>query len=151
VNLTELQPGIKNDALTLLCGAKLGAGVYRTVFEYLPNETDCVVKIEDGRSFHNVTEWHVWQSAKGLKGINQWFAPCIRISSYSCFLLMTRTIPVTLAELRKNVPKVPLHFTDLKAGNWGRIGKRYVCHDYANNLIDVHGLSTRMKIAKWWE
>lgn len=150
MNVAELGITAKNDGLTMIVGKIIGAGVSRTVFEYLPNPTDTVLKVETNVCFQNVREWLVWQAVRESKDIAAWFAPCIRISDYGGWLMQERTKPVTLEELKREVPVVPQFFTDLKVGNWGRLGKRIVCHDYGSCLVTERGLTTRKRIAQWW-
>lgn len=45
--------------------------------------------------------------------------------------------------------EVPSFFTDLKASNWGRIGKQPVALDYGRTLLMTKGLSSRMRKADW--
>lgn len=60
--------------------------------------------------------------------------------------MQSRTKPIEACELPK---EVPAFFCDLKAANWGRLGKRIVCHDYGNNPLMEKGMTTRMKKAVW--
>lgn len=151
-DLFKCGPITWRDALTLLAGKKLGSGVSRDVFECAFDPT-LVVKSEDNaRSrFQNQREWAVWQAVEQSKVISRWFAPCVAISYAGIWMLQKRTEPVTLKELRKALPRVPLVFTDLKAQNWGRLDGRIVCHDYGTALTTEHGLSHRTKKAEWWE
>lgn len=156
--LYDLPISLKDDALTLICGTLLGSGASRQVYEYEPNKKDTVIKVEVGQGWHqNTKEWHVWQSldrASDKRGeeLKRWFAPVIRISDLGVWLLMARTTPVTLNELKKEVKKVPDVITDLKVGNFGRLPDgRIVCHDYGTCLAIEHGLyNYRLRPAKWW-
>lgn len=123
---------------------ELGSGQYRIVYglRHLP---DLVVKVEKEEGcFHNIREWDTWQTVQYQKTRAQWLAPCVAISPCGLFLLQKRTTPVTLKELPE---KVPAFLTDRKVGNFGRIDRRIVCHDYAFTIVD---LSVRMVKAKWW-
>lgn len=151
MSIIDLVLTAKHDGLTLMVGKLLGSGMSREVYEYQPNPTDTVVKVETSVCFQNVKEWLVWKAVKDAKVHARWLAPCIRISDYGGWLMMARTRPVTLDELKRELPRVPTFLTDLKVGNWGRLGKRIVCHDYGTSLITENGLSTRMKRANWWE
>jgi len=151
--LYDLPDSLKDDALTLL-----GSGVSRQTYVYTPNEKTTVIKLEVSEGWHqNTKEWHVWNAVKRLEGkykdLKDWFAPCVRISDLGRWLLMGRTYPVSLHELRKELPKVPDVLTDLKVGNWGRLPSgRIVCHDYGTCLAIEHGLyNYRLRPAKWWE
>lgn len=151
-SLYDLPTPLKDDGLTLICGEHVGTGASRTVYLYEPNPTNTVVKVETTRGWHqNAKEWAVWHSVKEHKKLKLWFAPCIRMSDLCVFLLQERTHPVTLRELKKELPKVPQIFTDLKAGNWGRTeAGRIVCHDYGNCLATETGMTCRLKTANWW-
>jgi hypothetical protein len=151
MKLYDLPTSLKDDVMTLTCGELLGSGVSRQVYLYVPNPTDTVIKLQTDTRFQNQREWAVLESVKEAPELRKWFAPCICISDLGVWMLQERTTPVTLAELNRDVPKVPRFFTDLKAGNWGRIGKRYVCHDYGTALTTENGLTTRLKVAKWWD
>lgn len=152
MKLYDLPTPLKDEAITLICGEYIGEGVSRSVRAYAPSPTDTVLKLEASiGSFQNAREWAVWQAVKDAPELRKWFAPCIRISDLGVWMLQERTQPVTLKELLEKVPKVPAFFTDLKVGNWGRLGDRYVCHDYGTALTTENGLTTRMKRAKWWD
>lgn len=156
--LYEMPISLKDDALTLICGKLLGSGASRQTYEYAPNPKDTVIKVEVNAGWHqNTKEWHVWQALKehddkGKDKLRDWFAPVVRMSDLGVWLLMARTTPVTLAELKKECPKVPDVITDLKVGNFGRLHSgRIVCHDYGTCLAIEHGLyHWRMRQAKWW-
>lgn len=156
--LYDIPDPLKDDAMTLVCGKLLGSGVSRQTYVYAPNEKNTVIKLEVSDGWHqNALEWHVWNAVKRLEGkhkeLRNYFAPCIRISDLGRWLLMARTYPVTIRELRKELPKVPDVLTDLKVGNWGRLTNgRIVCHDYGTCLAIEHGLyNYRLRPAKWWE
>ena len=146
------------EAFNLLCGAKLGEGMSRTVFEceLLP---DCVVKVEtDARRFQNVMEWEIWQRVKDTPAA-RWFAQCRWISPSGLVLIMERTRVPGQSEY---LEKVPAWFTDLKRQNWGmaraekkdgKPGREWlVCHDYGTSLVIEEGTITkRMRKADWWD
>lgn len=139
------------DMATLFAGHYIGGGISRNVWSYGLGD-EYVLKFEYGEGrFQNTREWLVWTHVREVSGIASWFAPCNHISSMGKWLIQRRTTPVTLAELRKEMPRVPLFFTDLKVGNWGRIGKRIVCHDYGTCLITQDGITTKTRKADWWE
>ncbi len=151
--LYNLPPVVKVDAMAFLCGKQLGFGVSRTVFVCKLDETK-VIKIEHNQARNqNASEWSFWDAVRHNDNLKHWFAPCYRASEMNALHLQARTQPVTLAELRAKCPKVPYLFNDLKVGNWGRIGKRYVCHDYGIAFVPEHGFKAgaRLVKAKWWE
>lgn len=157
--LIDLPVSLKDDAMTLICGRLLGSGASRQTYEYAPNPKDTVIKVESTAGWHqNTMEWHVWHKVKECsdkKGseLRNWFAPVIRMSDLGVWLLMERTVPVTLRELKKEVKQVPDIITDLKVGNFGRLPDgRIVCHDYGTCLAIEHGLyNYRLRPARWWE
>ena len=139
------------DMATLFAGSLIGGGLSRNVYSYGTDDT-YVIKFEYAAGyFQNTMEWQVWSRVKEVPAIAAWFAPCNHISNMGRWLIQRRTTPVTIAELRKKLPRVPAVFTDLKVGNWGRLGKRIVCHDYGLTLITEHGMSAKTRKADWWE
>lgn len=136
---------LSRDIRDMFLGDAMGYGTFRHVFNHATNP-DAVVKLENGaQSFHNIAEWQVWQSVKDTE-LAKWFAPCISISASGTVLVMQRAKPVSVDELPK---LVPVFFTDLKAENWGLIGKRYVCVDYGLHLLHERGMTKRMRRAYW--
>ena len=133
----------RNDLIRTLLGDKLGDGVSRQVFR-LAFRPDLVVKVEDrSQHFQNAMEWEVWRTVAGTPWA-KWFAPCEEISPCGCVLIQHATVPLRDGELPDQLPNF---FTDLKPGNFGRIGKQIVAHDYAINLLLNRGLSSA-RIAK---
>tara|TARA_R100000656_G_C3952223_1_gene128652 strand:- start:226 stop:747 length:522 start_codon:yes stop_codon:yes gene_type:complete len=133
--LTQMAP-VLMDFVTVLCGKKLGAGTYRTVYEY-NLDTNYVVKIEPLNTGQNMNEYMIWNQVQYFHGdlawVKDWFAPVKWISPNGRILIMERTQETRM--VRKNYverpKKVPSFFTDVHHGNFGWIGKRLVCHDYA--------------------
>lgn len=151
--LQDVPVSVKDDAITLLCMTRVGSGVSRDVYACTLNPEKWVVKVEtdaDGR-FQNVAEHLVWEAAQYMNDLKRWFAPVVNISDMGRWLVMERTSPVTLEELKRKVKQVPACFTDLKPSNWGKIGTRYVCHDYGVNMVTENGLNARLRKAEWWE
>ena len=139
------------DMATLFAGQLIGGGMSRNVYSYGVSD-EYVIKFEFGQGdFQNTKEWLVWNYVRDVGAIAAWFAPCNHISHMGRWLIQRRTTPVTIDELRKELPRVPALFTDLKVGNWGRIGKRVVCHDYGTCLITQEGVTTKTRKAEWWE
>lgn len=151
MSLGKLQEGhfhtaLSRDLMYMVLDDMIAEGQFRCVYPWLPNK-DWVCKIEPtAASFSNVQEWDVWQRVKETK-LAQWFAPVHQISGCGVIILQSRTKPVEAHELPK---QVPAFFTDLKAANWGRLGKRIVCHDYGNNLLMEKGMTSRMRKANWF-
>lgn len=140
----------REDLFRLVCWKSLGSGCYRHVFEF--NDTK-VIKYElSSGKFANIAEYNIWKHLKeNCHPAMKWFAPCTAISPNGVWLVQERTTPVPIEILRKEVPRVPAYCTDLKAQNWGRLGKRIVCHDYAELNKDLGLSSLRMRKADWWD
>ena len=62
---------------------------------------------------------------------------------------MDRTQPMRPGE---EPEKMPAWLTDHKRANYGRLGKRIVCHDYGTNLLLDHGaFKARERLVQWWD
>lgn len=133
-----------------MCGKMLGEGVSRRVYECKPNP-DAVIKIEryapdnEIHQFQNIIEWNTWAWVKGTKH-EKWFAPCLYISSNGNILIQAKTKPIT-----RYPDKIPVYLEDTKKQNYGIYKNHVCCHDYGTNTLQTHGMSKRMKKAKWWE
>lgn len=126
--LSNLPGVIAREVFDVLCGEWLGGGLYRGVYACAPNP-DLVVKIETrARAFSNVLEWDAWNEWRDEESVAKWLAPCHSISACGAVLLMKRTQPMKLNEMPKRLPKF---LTDTKVSNYGELGGRVVCHDYA--------------------
>jgi len=141
-------PGIKK----LICGRKLGSGVYRETFELLQDKR-FVVKIErDTKNayFTNVCEFRNYITHKDWRQLGPWLAPCIAINENGSILIQRRA--TIKGKKRSDFPKkVPAMLTDLKVTNFGWIGKRFVCFDYPFMPVTVRSLGKKgiMRVAKW--
>jgi hypothetical protein len=124
----------------------ISSGQDRTVWEWLPDKR-LVAKVELGaRAFQNVFEYETWQRVKDTKWA-RWFAPVETIGPSGVMLLMRRTAPAQPTDYPR---KVPRFFTDLKRANWGRLGGELVCHDYGRHLLMEEGMTSKLKVARWW-
>lgn len=121
------QTGTAVELSRLCLGQLLGEGAFRRVHVWQPDKT-LVVKFElQSQDFHNVFEWETWRKAIGTP-LERWLAPVVEISPCGTILLQKRTEPI---QTQREMPKrIPALFKDVKASNWGRLGKRIVCHDY---------------------
>jgi len=121
---------VNTDLILILCGEKIGSGVYRSVYEFNMNPERMVVKIEPRSTDCNMQEYLLWDEIQGLCGnlawVKEWFAPIQYCSPNGKVLIMQRTKQLN----RPRPKKVPAFFTDVKADNFGWIGNRFVCHDY---------------------
>jgi hypothetical protein len=147
------------ESFNLLCGAELGSGMSRTVFEcaILPGY---VVKVESDPHHHyqNIMEWRTWCFVQHTAA-SRWFAECRWISPNGKILIQERTYPARPSNFPR---KVPAWFTDLKRANWGlaqskkkggKPGRDWlVCHDYGTSLALQEGTTTkRLKKADWYD
>lgn len=139
---------MSKDLMWFILGEKIGSGMDREVFEFIPNK-DYVIKVETN-GFQNVREWELWNEIKDTK-MAKWFAPCIDISSCGIYLLQKRTEKIPQSEYPK---KTPHFFTDQKYDNFGVIiekgKKRFVCHDYGTFPLTI-GYKEKLLKANWWK
>lgn len=144
---TNSDPAVHVDAFNLLCEDFIARGTYRDVFECRLNPA-WVVKVEidkgDWRSFMNVKEYHFWDWNKDYKKVSDWLAPCHFLSPDGRILIQSK---VKMAKEHDPLPeKIPAFFTDLKPQNFGWLGERFVCLDYATTLDNPN---VRLKTADW--
>lgn len=127
---------VQKDFNNLFLGEKLGQGIHRQVFEHALDRK-LVIKVEShARCFANVREWDVWMNIQFAPDLARWFAPVVGISDNGNVLLQRRTKPI------KELPaELPNFFTDIKPENFGRLGDRIVCHDYALQLLISRGFN----------
>ena len=133
------------DFFRTFAGDRIGNGVYRCVYEYLP-DASLVLKVEtDPHSFANIIENRTWNNVKDHK-IAKFFAPCIFISPRGQFLIQKRTRALD----GRNMPKkIPALIDDTHTDNWGIFENRVVCHDYGNQMTLKASILQPMKQAKW--
>ena len=125
------------------CGKKIGEGCYRTVYEF-KLDSRWVVKIEgENTEWCNITEWMNWWNNKTWTNLTNFLAPCLFISSGGHILIQRK---VKKKHIKYYPSEIPSLFTDRKYGNFGWIGKRFVCHDYAYLVLT----NIKMSKAKWW-
>lgn len=131
----EHTSAVKNCILELLVGDVLGEGASRAVYA-LPSDPTLVLKVEhSGRTFHNPTEWLIWEEVRGWP-ISDWFAPCLSIDSWGTSMTQRRTIPFESEEDFKLALKntrggrIPSVFSDTHYHNFGMLNGSVTCHDY---------------------
>ena len=135
------------DAFNLLCGAQIGDGIHRTVFE-CRIRPDLVVKVEDSewRDFANVREMKFWVNWQHVKSVVKWLAPCEFLSPDGRILLQKKARILT-----KDDPllpkKLPRFLTDTKHSNYGVYEGRVVCVDYASTVDSVE---TKRRKPEWF-
>lgn len=129
------------------CGELLNWGVHRQVYVYR-YDPRFVVKIEPDPSwgnFANASEWRNWVDNQDDQILGPFLCPIHSISETGQIMLMVRA---KFPPHDTYPPRVHSAFTDLKYANYGFIGKRFVCVDYAY-LLPIRG--NRFKRAKWWD
>lgn len=138
---------VYREVYRILIGDKIGSGSRREVYEYAPDPTRFVVKVEcDEQSFQNIKEWETWQSVKDTK-YARWFAPCHTIGPNGIVLIQRRSFPA-----ERYPARMPAFLCDFKTQNYGLIDGKFVCHDYGiMTCLANFGLTKRMVSAKWWD
>lgn len=85
---------VASDLVTSICGQFIGAGQYRSVFEYNLDDR-YVVKIEPRNTLCNIVEYQLWYEIEYLRNdmawVKDWFAPVRWISPNGKILVMQKT------------------------------------------------------------
>lgn len=119
-------------------GRYIGAGCFRLAYRHPTDRTKVIKRAivseydEDyyPEGFeHNLREYRFYQRAS--RATRRWLAPAYEVSKDGEFLVMARTTHAPLHVLRRQSPRVPAFFDDIHDRNWGLLGSRVVCHDYA--------------------
>ena len=113
------------EAFRFMLGEKIGEGESRAVYDYILDDR-YVVKIAKKYPNNNINEYETWQLVKEAPNLSKWFAKVKVISPCGHIMLQRKTKPCNFLP-----DKLPNFFTDIKADNFGYIGTRFVCHDYA--------------------
>lgn len=126
-------PCVGADFVLSLLGEKIGTGVYRSAYEYNLDKK-YVIKVEPLNTQCNHTEYLIWKEVYWMEGdmkwVKDWFAPVKWLSPNGRLLVMEKTNPYPRTK-RDRPAEIPDFFTDVKWDNFGWIGDRFVCHDYA--------------------
>lgn len=131
------------DFWKLVAGDLIGEGVYRRVFN-CALDPSLVIKVETTTgNFANVAEWNTWTNWQHCLSVADWLAPCVSISPNGLFMLQRKTTPLNMDRLPSHLPRF---LTDRKTSNYGMLGKRVVCHDYAYTVMTMKEQLTR---ARW--
>jgi hypothetical protein len=125
-----------SDLFGLFCGAELGRGQYRAVYEHQLDKGK-VLKHDTCVNWSNVHEFSIWQEFKDTP-LGKWLAPVYWLSPRGIWLIQAKTTPIKVGNYPKKIPAI---FADLKPSNWGMWRGRPVCHDYGN-----HSLYTLAKV-----
>jgi hypothetical protein len=135
---------IRNSALGLLVGDRLGGGAHREVYALRHDDTK-VIKVEYVCGvFANVHEFQVWDAVKGTD-LARWFAPVVFIDTFGNTLIMGRTKPIS-DRMWNAIEELPAFLEDLKQENFGIYKGRVVCHDYGyTGFIELGMKSKKMK------
>lgn len=129
-------------------GQLLGNGTHRDVYVF-KHDPKWVIKVEKDMGelqFVNALEWHNWNWNIYFEVLNKFLAPCLTISKCGRILIQQR-VKREVDGGSSNFPThLPNWITDTKRGNFGWIGKRFVCIDYPH-LINIQ---FRMRKSKYW-
>jgi hypothetical protein len=134
------------DTFSLLCGAKIGGGIHRTVYE-CTLRPDLVVKVENNdvwRHFANVHEMKFWSDNQHFAAVAKWLAPCDYMSPDGRVLLQRRVQPLPHGYIMPE--QLPGFLTDWKRENYGLLDNRFVCVDYA---MTIPNPSRRLRKVTW--
>lgn len=136
-------------ALRYDCGELLSRGLNRDVY-VCKHDPKWVIKIQKTTNFDNTMEWKIWLSLyRSSSEYKKWFPDCLTITESGLVLVQQRIFHGDIKDYPK---KIPYFFTDLKIQNYGWIGGRFVCCDYANVMDNIiRSTSNKLKTAKWWE
>lgn len=155
-------PHVGMDLIMCSLGDKLSGGNFRDVYVHTLNQ-ELVLKIEYGHErkdnheslmdnkFCNIQEYLLWNEIEGLKGklawVKEWFAPIEWISPGGHVLCMQRTHPMP----EKGRPEmIPDFLWDVKKENFGWIGDKFVCHDYAHIYAFITYRKKMQKVKGVW-
>lgn len=120
--------------LETFVGDYLGSGVYRDVYVNNLNKKQVIKIAKDGYgAVANMKEFDIWCEVVGFKNglqwVKDWFCPVVSLSSNGAILIMERTFD---KPGKKKPDKIPAFLFDTHKGNFGWLGNRFVCHDYAS-------------------
>lgn len=129
-----------------ILGDYLGMGISRMVFDYALDKR-YVVKIDCSDRNANVIEHNIWVEAiQYEKSLQKWFAPCHTLSRCGRVMLQRKCKQVSFDKYPK---KIPDFFVDRKYQNWGLLGDKVVCFDYAGTILSNLG-NYKLVNANWW-
>lgn len=156
-------PHVGMDLIMCQLGPHIGSGTFRAVHESAL-DAKYVFKVEFGHSrkdghdtgmnnsFCNIQEYLLWQEIEGLKGplawVKDWFAPVEWISPAGHVLCMQRTYEMPEKERPETMPEF---LWDVKQSNFGWIGDKFVCHDYAHVHAFIHYRKRMRTVKGRWE
>lgn len=143
-------PSVATDLCLSMLGEKLGTGCYRSTYVFNLNR-DFVIKVEPLNTHCNMAEWLFWQEIhKEDSDLKNWFAPVRWISPNGRLLVMQKTNQYPKNKNLTRPTKIPEIMNDVKWDNYGWIGNRFVCHDYASFSKAIN-LSKKMQdVGKIW-
>lgn len=132
------------DLIMCVIGPIISNGNFRAVYEHALDPSK-VIKIEYGHAqktqhdatmhntFCNVQEFLMYREIEGLTGklewVKDWFAPIHWISPSGHILCMEKTFEKPELERPE---LVPTFLWDVKQENFGWLGDKLMCHDYAH-------------------
>ena len=95
---------------------------------------------------HNLIEQKIYEEVE-YTDYGRHFAKIYGVSPTGQFLIMDK---VFHKEPKKYPERVPHFFTDRKHSNYGWVGNRFVCCDYAGTFL-TEGFTKKTIKANWWE
>ena len=119
-----------SDLFGMFCGAQLGRGQYRTVYQH-QLEPGRVIKHDTCENWSNVHEFSMYREFQHTP-LGKWLAPVYWLSPRGLWLIQAKTTPIKPGKFPKKVPAI---FADLKPANWGMWRGHPVCHDFGNNRL----------------
>lgn len=134
-----------DDFIDFFCGDFISSGTFRDVYEYKQNPM-LVIKVDRSNTFENIAENLTWCHVSHNKKVARWFAPIHGISATGRIILQERT---QLYDPTKNW-RIPDFFDDLQQCNFGLLGGKLVCHDYANTKLITKGYNNYKLIKPHW-
>lgn len=131
------------ELIQFILGDFIGMGVSRAVFTYKP-DPKYVIKIEIANFGANWLEYQNWRNYKDVKDVGKWLCPIYDISENGLYMIQTKAKHIQ--DISKLPKKIPIFLGDIKSDNFGWIGKRLVCLDYAWINLDAN---TKLRNIKW--
>lgn len=122
-------------------GKEIGRGSRRVVFEH--KKPEYVVKaVRQSARYDNMAEWvnYKWLCDHGAA---QYVAPCVSVDREGLWLIQVRTQPLPP---RANGALPYSLLADPNPANYGLLGGRLVCHDYAIIRRDESMLSHLLQV-----
>lgn len=137
------------DLLWFALGDFVGKGLSRRVYMFAPDKR-FVIKVDtEDKRYQNMREVLIWREVeREHHKLMKWFAPVEFCSPRGDFILMRRTKPVSVDDLKRRLKRAPNFFNDLKCQNWGELDGRIVCHDYG--IASLALTDSKLTKCRWY-